>query len=171
MTRPSSRENRCPVCGGINLSSILEFESPEILGTSLQDRLAIIECLTCKRVFNDLTNAEYEEILRYYNEEYSEDNLSKLDSTVDCPGSMNEFTINRYRHTAKYLLNHISKDSRILDSGCAAGGFLYFLMTNGFSNLYGIDVSARYLKVAERSLYFVVLLLYLNSIYPILDSS
>lgn len=42
------------------------------------------------------------------------------------------------------------KDAPILDVGCGGGEFLYFLQQEGFTNLYGIDVSREQVEAARK---------------------
>ncbi|MFN3739295.1 MAG: class I SAM-dependent methyltransferase [Thermodesulfovibrionales bacterium] len=43
-----------------------------------------------------------------------------------------------------------SKDSKILDVACGAGHFLYFLIKEGYRNVYGIDISEKQLEIARN---------------------
>lgn len=49
----------------------------------------------------------------------------------------------------QYLIN-FSKDASILDLGCGNGLMLQFLKTEGFQNLYGIDISEQQVAIARR---------------------
>jgi 2-polyprenyl-3-methyl-5-hydroxy-6-metoxy-1,4-benzoquinol methylase len=43
----------------------------------------------------------------------------------------------------RYVLNQLSKDSKILESGCGIGQWLIFLMERDYKNLYGIDYASQ----------------------------
>lgn len=42
------------------------------------------------------------------------------------------------------------KNVSILDLGCGNGGFVYWLASIGFSNVFGIDISAEQIRVAQK---------------------
>lgn len=44
----------------------------------------------------------------------------------------------------------VDKNSKILDVGCGYGRTLEYLSKNGYTNLYGIDVSPRFIKQAQQ---------------------
>ncbi len=48
------------------------------------------------------------------------------------------------------LLKKVSPDSSIIEFGCGPGYMLNFLKEEGFSNLYGIDVSEQQIDVAKQ---------------------
>ncbi|MCC6019383.1 MAG: class I SAM-dependent methyltransferase [Candidatus Verstraetearchaeota archaeon] len=54
-----------------------------------------------------------------------------------------------YRHWYfKYLPRE--KDARILDVGCGMGHFLYFLINEGYNNVYGIDISPEEVSFVKK---------------------
>lgn len=53
-----------------------------------------------------------------------------------------------YNREAGFLVNKVAKDSRILDVGCAFGGLLASLKEQGFTDLYGLEPSAKNAKYA-----------------------
>jgi len=57
--------------------------------------------------------------------------------------------MNRYEKLFKSVSSYIKKSDKVLDIGCAIGGFLKYLKDNGFTYLYGVDVSDEYTKVAR----------------------
>jgi len=144
-------ESCCPVCGSSNNSLIIKISSPELLNKLLLNDILVNECLDCKHIYNELREEDYLNILKYYEESYSLANLGNDNLITDKPGSLNEFSINRYELTAEFLLRSCPKDINILDIGCAEGGFLKFLSKNGFHNLSGIDTSTSYLTAAKKS--------------------
>lgn len=151
MTNTESNDFECPVCGNRNSVVILKIDSPELLQVLPQDVISIRQCEKCAHVFNEITSNEYLRILQYYKESYSDKNVEKNNNSTDTPGSMNEYSLNRYEQTAKFLVNSCSPDSKILDVGCAQGGFLNVLASKNFSSLYGIDVSERFLNEARKT--------------------
>jgi len=44
----------------------------------------------------------------------------------------------------------VDKKSKILDLGCGYGSFLYFLKTNGYQNVTGIDLSAEEINICKK---------------------
>lgn len=53
-------------------------------------------------------------------------------------------------HYLPYLRPYIRPESHILDIGCGTGAFLQLLGSQGYSNLYGIDISAFALQEAQK---------------------
>lgn len=54
-------------------------------------------------------------------------------------------------HIPRYLLPYLpSKDARVLDIGCGFGQFLGAMKSEGYSNLFGIDISDEALEVCRR---------------------
>ncbi|MBF0530071.1 MAG: class I SAM-dependent methyltransferase, partial [Deltaproteobacteria bacterium] len=50
--------------------------------------------------------------------------------------------LERYARTLANIAPFLtSKDAKIVDVGCAKGGFLSFLKTNGYTNLHGVDIN------------------------------
>jgi ubiquinone/menaquinone biosynthesis C-methylase UbiE len=60
----------------------------------------------------------------------------------------------RYQEMIDVLFRNVSltKKEKILDIGCAQGGFLNELSNLGFSDLYGVDVSKKFIEQAHKNL-------------------
>lgn len=50
------------------------------------------------------------------------------------------------------LKKYLSQDSRILDFGCGQGRILQQLKSEGFLNLYGVDISRNMIEIAGKNL-------------------
>jgi SAM-dependent methyltransferase len=87
--------------------------------------------------------------MKYYNEEYAPTNMGALDNSGDRPGSKNYFTIKRYLQLYDFVKPVLTKNSFILDVGCAMGGFLDYLNQQGLNNLFGIDLTQKYVDYAN----------------------
>ena len=55
-----------------------------------------------------------------------------------------------YHFLNKLIFIHQDKGINILDIGCGSGGFLLYLKSKGFSNLFGVDVSAEQVALAKK---------------------
>ncbi|MGQ0644931.1 MAG: class I SAM-dependent methyltransferase [Elusimicrobiota bacterium] len=71
-------------------------------------------------------------------------------------GVTQAFSPEEYPRTAKkfhwYFEEHLprGKSARILDVGCGAGHFLYYLMQEGYTNIEGLDLSEASLALCRR---------------------
>lgn len=45
-----------------------------------------------------------------------------------------------------------NRDSNILDIGCGAGHFLYYLKTKGYNNFLGIDISPQQVEYCKKDI-------------------
>ena len=139
----------CPICD--SYTEYFKFLNCEGFDNSyLYKDIYIQKCRGCGHIYNELTDTELKDLDRYYKYEYTPSNLSSKDVGGDRPGSYNRFSIKRYKELYKFILPYIEKDSRILDIGCAMGGFIKFLKTKwDYKNLYGIDPVEEYVKEAN----------------------
>jgi len=137
----------CPICN-CSYSDQFDFILCESFDNSFLYRdICIHKCNHCGHLFNKLTIEKLKELQLYYEDEYAINNLS-VDDNTDRPGSENVFTIERYTQLFSFISPYLNKDSRILDIGCARGGFLNFLIEKGFRNVYGIDPIKNYVDNA-----------------------
>jgi 2-polyprenyl-3-methyl-5-hydroxy-6-metoxy-1,4-benzoquinol methylase len=69
----------------------------------------------------------------------------KIYDTEQIPKKLFDWYDRKYfKHIEKF-----SKEARILDLGCGTGVLLQYLKERGFSNLYGFDISAEQIKIAQ----------------------
>jgi tRNA (cmo5U34)-methyltransferase len=76
-------------------------------------------------------------------------------------------SIPKYRviiHKTVRILNNLSRDSKIIDVGCATGNTLGVLKNRGFTNVWGVDSSESMLEKAKQRGYDN---LYNSPIFPI----
>lgn len=70
-------------------------------------------------------------------------------------GRMHSHSLEEYDRLTKFyskkFMKHLPRDknARILDLGCGAGFFLYFLKKNGYSNALGLDTSPEQIQLAK----------------------
>lgn len=148
----------CPICESAEVTGILDLACGNFDKSSLYPAVRLNVCGNCGHVYNKLTSGEVDGLMQYYNEEYAPANLSSTEKTGDRPGSNNKNTLARYNHQYNLIEKHISRDSKVLDIGCAMGGFLDYLHGKGFNNLSGIDVTENYvLQAKTKNLYNIKL--------------
>jgi len=77
---------------------------------------------------------------RYRSRIYSQ--YSRAERETDNPVSVENFK-SRAPYLKKIIKNHFPSDKiiNVLDLGCGQGAFLYFLLSEGFNNLKGVDIS------------------------------
>jgi len=70
---------------------------------------------------------------------------------TDNPVSVENFK-SRAPYLKKIIKNHFppNKNINIVDLGCGQGAFLYFLRSEGFSNLTGVDISTDQTEIAKK---------------------
>jgi len=87
-------------------------------------------------------------IEKYFSKHFSL--LNKIDYKNE--RSINSFLLNSVKFYEKELLTFLpfSKKSIILDIGCGIGSVLNFLITRGYNDVYGIDISEEQLNVCNK---------------------
>lgn len=141
----------CPICES-HYDDMHKWINCESFDDSfLYKDIYVKKCSSCGHIYNRLLDKERNDLKRYYSEEYSQSNLSSNDNEGDKPGTNNYFNLKRYEQVEEFIMdNGVKYDSRILDVGCAMGGFLKHLDSKGFINLYGIDMIKAYVDKADN---------------------
>lgn len=140
----------CPICTSNKITEIFNLNCGNIDDSTLYQTVKVNACDNCGHIYNKLYSNEINGLMKYYDKEYAPTNISATDKTGDRPGSNNYFTTERHSQLFKLISPYICNDSRILDIGCAMGGFLDYLRTNGLKNLSGIDLTENYVNYAKR---------------------
>lgn len=143
---------RCPICNSTNNKRCLSLNTGKIDYSNVYEEININICNDCEHVFNDISPEQMNKLIKYYNEEYAPANLDL--KVGDRPGSDDPFTKKRHEGLYKLLKPYLKKDSKILDVGCAMGGFLDFLNEKGYQKLYGIDIIQNYVDLARYNVQF-----------------
>lgn len=141
----------CPICGCKNAESLLTLDCGNFDHSTLYSTLNIKACQECGHVYNRLSSKEIDGLIKYYNEEYASINIGSINKIGDRPGSSDKNTMERYNQLYKLVSKYITKDSKVLDIGCAMGGFLDYLNLKGLKNLAGIDLIAKYVEYAKSN--------------------
>ena len=144
----------CCICGQVAQKELLTLTVEEQSGSQLYESIAVVECLGCRHVFNLLSEAEYKDLKSTYSGVYTSKSLGKVYGIGDVPGSTSDMSRVRYQEIIDVLFRNVSltKKEKILDIGCAQGGFLNELANLGFSDLYGVDVSKKFIEQANKNL-------------------
>lgn len=126
----------CPICsceeGEILHTQRFNLSIEHILPSSYD----VIACKDCSFVYGD-TSANQLDYDRYYAE------LSKYEDTEISSGGTTPWDNERYAKLVSDISPFLSKNSDILDIGCANGGLLSYLNEQGYENLTGLDPSAK----------------------------
>jgi SAM-dependent methyltransferase len=134
MVKKSHR--RCAVCGGQKAEGLhrQEFYLPE--GHPLAAGYAVVACEACGFVFADTVVEQATYDLFYAKRSKYEDASTSTGSGQSASDAT------RLRDVAEAISRQASSaKARILDLGCANGGLLAALRSEGFSNLTGVDPS------------------------------
>jgi len=140
----------CPLCDSSKATNMLDLNCGNLDNSTLYQSVKINACTECGHIFNRLSPDEIDGLVKYYNEEHAPLNLSSTDKIGDRPRSDNPFTLKRYAQLYSLILSHVNNDSKVLDVGCAMGGFLDYLHKKGLNNLYGIDLIENYVSYAKK---------------------
>lgn len=142
-------ENKCPLCESKESVRLLHLKIKNFDNSKLYEDLRIKRCSYCGHIYNELTLNEFKNLMEYYENEYSLTNIHAPDKSGDRPGSKNRLTLIRYNLVFPVIKRHVNIEARILDVGCAMGGFLDYLKENGFDQIYGIDPVVAYIEKAS----------------------
>jgi SAM-dependent methyltransferase len=145
-----NQDLKCPICLDVSFEPLIRLRCGNFDESLLYDPATIVMCCNCGHVMNALSYNDYQNILSYYDGEYSINNIESPNHTGDLPGSSNMNSLARYSSLFDFINRYISINDKILDIGCATGGFLRFLNQRGYNNLYGIDCSKHYVDIALK---------------------
>ncbi len=140
----------CPICRSNKEINILDLNCGNLDNSTLYQSVKINVCTECGHIYNRLSLDEIDGLTKYYNEEYAPLNLSSTDTIGDRPGSNNPFTYQRHTQLYNLISSYVNNDSKVLDVGCAMGGFLDFLHAKGLDSLHGVDVIEDYVNYAKK---------------------
>ncbi len=141
----------CPICRSSESNELGTIDCGNLDHSPLYPTVRLVQCSICGHVHNGLTEDELAGLHRYYDEEYAQANLSATDNTADRPGSESKLTRQRYDNLYGALAMSIDHGQKILDVGCALGGFLDYLYRKGFRHLFGVDTAQTYVEQARLS--------------------
>jgi 2-polyprenyl-3-methyl-5-hydroxy-6-metoxy-1,4-benzoquinol methylase len=136
---PIFSERKCPVCGTVSSKELFRQEFAKIQGVSFLDGYNVVSCEQCGFVYasNIPEQADFD---AYYI------NANKYEHEIEQP----DIITGRYEHIIQEIIRfNTDKTASIVDIGCARSEILRSLKNIGFSNLTGIDPSAKnieYLK-------------------------
>jgi len=140
----------CPVCGNLSIDEILFLECGKFDDSPIYDPLRIATCTVCGHVYNLLTENEILGLMQYYETEYAMNNLYSPNINGDTPGSIGRNSVERYALLYEFISGWITRHDRVLDVGCAAGGFLQTLKKMNYRHLSGIEFSEPYVEAASK---------------------
>jgi len=135
----------CPLCRNVNTDDMLLNLECGILNDSfLYKDIQVLICEICGHAFNKLTNEQYNNLLKYYATEYTASNLASVNKDKN--------TTIKYLKLYNIVSKYSNKKSRVLDIGCANGGFLAYLHNKGYTDLHGVEPIGVEEKYAEFSI-------------------
>lgn len=148
----------CPICNSNKAINILNLDCGNLDNSSLYQKVRINVCRKCGHIYNGLSLKEIKSLKKYYNKEYAPINMSASYKTGNIPGGAGHVAFERYNQLFNFISSHINNDSKVLDVGCAMGGFLDYLHEKGMNHLSGIDLIENFVNhVRQKSEYHVKL--------------
>jgi len=143
----------CPLCNFSYNDILCNINCGNFDNSYLYKDVNVIKCKKCGHIFNLLNKYDVINLKKYYEKEYAPINITSKNDNVDRPGEINPKNVKRYHNIYNLISKLIKKESRILDIGCAMGGFLDYIASQGFINLYGIDMCEEYIQIAQLKPY------------------
>jgi len=140
----------CPICNANKAINMLDLNCGNLDNSALYQSVKIVTCRKCGHIYNILSSREIAGLERYYEEESAPANISATDGVSDRPGSNSVLALKRYAQLYAFILPYIKNNLKILDGGCATGGFLDYLSKRGLKKLYGFDISEKYISHAKK---------------------
>lgn len=125
----------CPVCSS-SAGFYTEICCKDFYKASISDKIEIGFCWRCGHLFNIVDENKLNEFYKEYSQVH---NVSTTKGNT--PGKLNNLAKGNYKKLFNFIRKNIKLKSglKILDVGCAQGGFLKYLSSKGKFNLYGTD--------------------------------
>ena len=140
----------CCVCGSPGVECLVSLDCGNLKPSSLYRQAQIVCCADCGHVYNGGIFEDVEAgLIKYYQEESSVGNLSSP-SPGDIPGSSGAYSLLRYGAFYDVVKEFSKNTDRVLDVGCASGGYLLFLQQKGYTELFGADLCPTYVVEAGK---------------------
>lgn len=139
----------CVICDNRCYDVLLNLKCGGFDNSPLYETITIVSCRECGHVYNLLNKKDIEGLDEYYKDEYSKCNIDSPNKNGDIPGNNGTDSLRRYSDLYEILKDDIHLSTRILDVGCAMGGFLESIKTD-CSERYGIELSDRFIEVAKK---------------------
>ena len=140
----------CPLCTGGASEVLVCVPCGNFDGRTLYDPIHVLCCDNCGHVYNALSTEDREGLALHYQSTYPIFDLQTPDIAGDRPGGFSSASLKRYAELHAAFSDYVEKDCKILDIGCARGGFLSFLSGQGYTHLQGIDCSTPYIEEARK---------------------
>ncbi|MEI0703061.1 class I SAM-dependent methyltransferase, partial [Brachyspira intermedia] len=125
----------CPICGCKEAEILYEINFAKAKEEFIPEHYDIVACNDCGFIFNNTTWIQ-EDYDKYYS-----DTTKYSSAFTSGAGGLSELDKIRYNDIIDRIEKFISKDSSIVDIGCAKGGLLRTFQDRGYNNLYGIEAS------------------------------
>ena len=128
-------ERICPICGCEEAEILYAIDFAKSKEEFIPEHYDIVACNNCGFIFNNTTWVQKD-----YDKYYS-DTTKYSSSFTSGAGGLQELDKIRYNGIIDRIEKFISKDSSIVDIGCAKGGLLKTFQDRGYNNLCGIEAS------------------------------
>jgi len=116
----------------------------------LYQNAVVNSCGDCGHIYNALNAEEVTGLNEYYNDEYAPINMSATYKNGSIPGADGHDASERYSKLFHFISPYINSGSKLLDVGCAMGGFLDYLNDKGVIHLSGIDLTKDFIDHASQ---------------------
>ena len=139
--RPIGMIMKCPICESNQVETLTTLKGGTFDKSLLYSDCILEVCNNCGHVFNNLNEQDELKMNKYYNDESFVCNQQHPSKVGDFPGSSNNNSLIRYSTLYSFQKNYLKESHKVLDVGCALGGYLSHLKGEGLTNLHGIDFS------------------------------
>lgn len=137
-----TRKRSCPSCGHASKNTLFTQTFSGLSSGSLYESFDLVVCQACGLAYADgiPDQAAFD---AYY------ENMSKYEY-VHREGVQTDSDMQRFRSVVDMVGPHLTKQSSVLDVGCATGGLLAEFSRRGFKELRGIDPSLACVDAVKR---------------------
>jgi len=140
----------CPICKNTNFNQLLNLICGGFDGSFLYDPVIVLCCNNCGHILIQLSNKDKVNMLKYSATEYPQNTMNSQNNSGDLPGNFNDNSTARYDLLFQFIKPELNKSYSVLDIGCATGGFLKHIKQQGYTNLYGVEISQMYVDIAKQ---------------------
>ena len=135
---------KCPICGAVDATRLGRFNYALFEDLAIPGEKELIQCNTCKLVYDD-TGLTEEDLSRYYagNSHYEFVNSGKI-------GNFKFESESRLDRIIKLLKANTTPPHRILDFGCNRGGLLLRCREHGITETAGLEPGEKARESAKK---------------------
>jgi SAM-dependent methyltransferase len=146
----------CTICGSSHAEELLSLNCATIDSSALYQNVRIHTCGNCGHIYNQLSHMDKQGLIQYYQHEYAPVNMASHHNKDNQSGTNIQFSTPWYAQLYTLMKPFVNPKDRVLDVGCAMGGYLNYLHQQGFDSLFGVDIVNLYVDYADKDAPFTI---------------